>query len=67
MKRILLIVLALLCSGCAVQPKVQPQKQVRVIVIDPDINTYGNVRGITKPGSTELDRVEVTFGVNANW
>lgn len=67
MKRILLIVLALLFSGCASQPKVQPQKQVRVIVIDPDINTYGNVRGITKSGSTELDRVEVTFGVNANW
>lgn len=65
MKRILfLLVVSALVTGCATQPR----KVTNVYVVPPPaVNTYGNVKGITKSGSTELDKVEINFGINAAW
>lgn len=66
MKRILFLCVLSLFGGCATQQKAQ-RSQVRVTIIDPQVQTYGNVKAISKPGSFEVERYEYTIGMNAAW
>jgi len=59
----ILLALCMLCCGCASQP----QRVTNLYLQPPPMQTYGNVKGITKSGSTELDRIEVNFGFNKSW